>query len=62
MCEIWKEVRDEGIAKGITGTVAVCRDLGLSDSDILVRIMKQYGLIREEAEKYMKAAPRPSHV
>ena len=62
MCEIWKEVRDEGRMESVRDTVAVCRNFGIGDSDILVQIQKQYGLSLEEAEKYMKAAPRPSHV
>ena len=59
MCEIWKEVRDEGIAKGITGAVAICRDLGRNDSDICPRIMKHFRLTREEAETYLRLAPKP---
>ena len=53
----WTEGRQEGILEGrqegILGTVAILRDLNMSDDKIAVSLMKQYNLSKDEAEFFL---------
>ena len=56
--EMRAEGREEGRAEGIStgkiiGTVETMRDDDKSDSEIIDRIMRKFGLTQEEAEKYV---------
>lgn len=46
---------EQGIEKGkIYGAVSMCRELGLSEGEILERLQKKYCLTKSEAEMYMQ--------
>ncbi|MDC7294560.1 hypothetical protein NXH67_13665 [Butyrivibrio sp. DSM 10294] len=47
------EVKELFVADGIRKTVAILRDLGHSDEEMLDAIIKQYDLKQEEAKKYL---------
>ncbi len=38
----------------IYGAISMCRELGLSDSEILERLQKKYHITESEAEDYMQ--------
>ena len=38
----------------IYGAISMCRELGLSDSEILERLQKKYQITESEAEAYMQ--------
>jgi len=45
----------ENIEKGkIYGAISMCRELGLSDNEILERLQKKYHITKSEAENYMR--------
>lgn len=47
--------REDGMEKGkIYGAISMCRELGLSDSEILERLQKKYHITEDEAETYMR--------
>jgi predicted transposase YdaD len=49
------EGRNEGILEGrIEGTVRVCKDMSLSVSDTVQKIVSLYGLSKEDAESKVK--------
>ena len=50
---IYNEGFETGIEKGIQGAVAILREEGYRDQQIIERIQKRYGLTLEEAEKYV---------
>ncbi len=46
---------EKGIEKGkIYGAISMCRELGLSDSEILEKLQKKYHITESEAEVYMQ--------
>ncbi len=50
---------ERGIQQGreegkIYGAISMCRELGLSDSEILERLQKKYQITESEAEAYMQ--------
>lgn len=47
----------QGIQKGIHGAVSMCRELKLSDEEIVKMLQKTYHLTDQEAEMYMKEMP-----
>lgn len=52
---------ERGIAIGreegkIYGAISTCRDLGISDHDILIRLQKKFYLSEEEAKHYLQLA------
>ncbi len=44
---------EKGIRKGIYGAISMCRDLGLSDAEILEKLQEKFSLSYEEAVQYM---------
>ena len=44
---------EEGLQKGIRGTVNALRKFGIQDAEIKAEIMESYGLSREDADKYL---------
>ena len=58
MLESRKEGEEKGIEKGIFGAVSICKDLGLSDSEILKRIQEKYSLSEKEVLKYLQENKR----
>lgn len=51
-----KEKEEEGLKRGIQGTVDTLRDFGHKDAEIKPAIIKKYNLSSEEAENYMQKA------
>ncbi len=49
-----KEKEEEGLKKGIQGTVDTLRDFGHKDAEIKPAIIKKYNLSPEEAERYFQ--------
>lgn len=46
---------EQGIEQGkIFGAISICRDLGMSDNDILQRICEKFHLTHEEAKGYLQ--------
>lgn len=59
MCNLSKGVEEKGIEKGIEkgkiyGAVSMCRDLNLSEEEILTKLQEKFHLTQEEALQYMK--------
>lgn len=54
LLEKFEEYREEGREEGIYGTVEILRDIGISDTEIISKLMNQYGLDRETAENYLR--------
>ncbi len=46
----------EGMEKGILGAIEICRDLGLDNHDILVRITHKFPITQDEAQQYLNMA------
>ena len=46
----------QGMEKGILGAIAICRDLGLDNNDIIARIIANFSVTRTDAERYLNAA------
>lgn len=48
--------KQQGIQKGIHGAVSMCRELKLSDGEIVQMLQKTYHITEQEAQAYMKEA------
>ena len=55
MCNLSQGIYKEGLDQGIEGAVKLLRDAGMEDQVILKKIMAQYNLSSEAAEKYVYA-------
>ena len=44
---------EKGLKRGISGAISMCRDLRLSDDEIIEKLQDKFNLSREEAEQYM---------
>lgn len=50
---IKREGIEEGMEKGIRGTVSILKNLGLPPQTILLKIQEQYGLSPEASKKFL---------
>lgn len=48
-----EEGREEGMEKGIYEVISLCREIGMSDHDILKRLQERFQLSKEKAEEYL---------
>ena len=48
-----KQSRQEGIEEGILKTIAILREMNISDNDILEQLMKNYEIDENTAKKYI---------
>ncbi len=55
LCNLSQGIYKEGLDQGIEGAVKLLRDAGMEDQVILKKIMAQYNLSSEAAEKYVYA-------
>lgn len=61
MCEVWKELWNDGwndgnqsgIQTGILALVRLGRDCNLPDESIILRIMQEFQITKQEADQYM---------
>ena len=53
LCNLSQWVYNEGLSKGIEGAVELLREAGIEDPVIIERIMDQYHLTLEAAQKYV---------
>ena len=53
LCNLSQWVYNEGLSKGIEGAVELLREAGIEDQVITERIMDQYHLTLEAAQKYV---------
>ena len=53
LCNLSQWVYNEGLSKGIEGAVELLREAGIEDPVIIERIMDQYPLTLEAAQKYV---------
>lgn len=53
LCNLSQWVYNEGPSKGIEGAVELLREAGIEDPVIIERIMDQYHLTLEAAQKYV---------
>ena len=53
----WEEGKEEGRKEGIRILANVCRKLGLSEKEICVKLMEEYGLTEKEAMEFLNPAP-----
>ena len=56
MCNYSKGVYDDGMEKGIAGAVDILKRMGMNTSKIVEQLMIQYGLSKEDADKYVRQA------
>ena len=56
MCNYSKGVYDDGMEKGIAGAVDILKRMGMNTSKIVEQLMIQYGLSKEDADKYVRHA------
>lgn len=49
-----KTILNEGIEKGIKGTVSILKNLGVPLQTIIENIREEYGLSLEASQKYVK--------
>ena len=56
MCNYSKGVYDDGMEKGIAGAVDILKRMGMNTSKIVEQLMLQYGLSKEDADKYVRQA------
>ena len=56
MAQGMEKGRAQGMEKGILGAIAICRDLGLDNNDIIARIIANFSVTRTDAERYLNAA------
>ena len=47
---------DDGMEKGIAGAVDILKRMGMNTSKIVEQLMIQYGLSKEDADKYVRQA------
>ena len=53
LCNLSQWIYNEGLSKGIKGAVELLREDGIEDQVIIERIMDQYHLTLEVAQKYV---------
>ena len=56
MCNYSKGVYDDGMETGIAGAVDILKRMGMNTSKIVEQLMIQYGLSKEDADKYVRQA------
>ena len=56
MCNYSKGVYDDGMEKGMAGAVDILKSMGMNTSKIVEQLMIQYGLSKEDADKYVRQA------